>query len=95
MMSEPTLDGYKAILEEIEEGEASCLRISLEEYRRRKRDFLAEVEALSRLPVVTTPRGEDDRWRRKMERINLRRARDIKALVRDRRKRERGRSDEA
>ena len=91
MMSEPSLDGYRAILQEIEAGEASCLRISLEEYRRRKRAFLAEVEALSRLPVVTTLRGEDDRWRRKMELINLRRASYIKALVRD----QRGCSDEA
>ena len=92
---EPTLDGYRAILQEIEESEASCLRISLEEYQRRKRGFLAEVEEFSKLPVVTTPRGEDDRWRRKMERINLRRASYIKALVRDQRERKRRRSDEA
>ncbi|MFQ6033531.1 MAG: hypothetical protein ACE5KR_01585 [Candidatus Bipolaricaulia bacterium] len=82
---EPELDGYQGILQEIEESEASCLRISLEEYRRRKRAFLAEVEALSRLPVVTTPRGEDDRWRRKMEQIALKQAKFIKALVRDHR----------
>lgn len=89
---EPKLDGCRAILREIEEGEASCLRISLEEYRRRKGAFLAEVEALSKLPVVATLRGEDDRWRRKMEQIGLRRAKFVKALVRDHRRRD---SDEA